>query len=56
MRHFIIWYMDEGISKEGHEGAYEDYTIIQAKDINEAWKMANEMFGDYVVSVEPYNP
>ena len=56
MRYYMIWYTDEGISKEGVEGEYEDYTIIQAYDINDAMKMAQRMFGDYVVSIDPYNP
>lgn len=56
MRYYIIWYTDEGVSKEGVEGEYEDYTIIQANSVEEACKMTDRMFGDYVVSVEPYNP
>lgn len=50
MYNYMIWYND----RPGED--FEDYIIVTANNIKEAWKMATEMFGDYVVSVEPYNP
>ena len=51
MRHYIVWYTDEN-----EEGEYENYFILNAKNINEAGAYAEKMFGDYVISVEPYEP
>lgn len=56
MSYYIIWFMDEGISKKGEVGEYENYAIVQFENIDVAWKEAEKMFGDKVISVEPYNP
>ena len=52
MSHYIIWYTD--VNEKGKE--YENYTIVQAMGITSARAMADEMFGDFVISVEPYTP
>lgn len=51
MSYYIIWFMDEN-----NKGEYENYTIIQAQGITSARQMAEQMFGDYVIDVNPYNP
>ena len=51
MSYYIIWYTDENTS-----GEYENYIIVGAEGITSAHQMATEMFGDYVISVEPYEP
>lgn len=51
MNYYIIWFTDENYTEE-----YENYVIVQAKDKEEAEKMAVEIAGDYVISVERYNP
>lgn len=50
MRHYIVWYNEEP------EKEQEDYVIIHAHDIEDARNMADEMFGEYLISVEPYKP
>lgn len=49
--YYIVWYTDNDGQKD-----YETYSIIQAKDLKEANEMAFQIAGDYVISVEPYNP
>jgi len=49
--YYIVWFTDDNGQEE-----YETYTIIQAKDLKEANEMAFQIAGDYVISVEPYNP
>ena len=50
MSSFIIWYND----RPGED--FEDYIIVTADNVKDGWKKAEEIFGDYVISVEPYNP
>ena len=49
--YYIIWFTDTDGEEE-----YETYVIVQAKDKEEANKMAEQIAGDYVISVESYNP
>ena len=51
MNYFIIWFTDNNGEEE-----YENYVIVQAKSKEEAEKMAVQIAGDYVISVERYNP
>lgn len=50
-RHYIVWYTDNDGEKE-----YENYIIILAESLDYAKKQAETAFGDYVISVEPYEP
>lgn len=50
MNYYIIWYNEEP------EKENEDYLILQAESIEDAKNKAEHMFGDYVISVERYNP
>ena len=49
--YFIIWFTDNNGQEE-----YETYTIVQAKDLADAKEQAFRIAGDYVISVERYNP
>lgn len=49
--YFIIWFTDNDDEKD-----YENYVIVQAKDKEDAEKKAVQIAGDYVISVERYNP
>lgn len=51
MNYYIIWFTDVNYPEE-----CENYVIVQAKDKEEAEKMSLEIAGDYVISVERYNP
>lgn len=50
MRYYIVWYNDEPNKDK------DEYTIVHAYSITDAKNMADKMFGEYVISVEPYNP
>lgn len=50
MKYYMIWY------NEAPEEEQDDYAIIRACDLEDAKKQADKMFGEYVISVEPYNP
>ena len=51
-RHYIVWYTDEN-----EKGEYENYyLILNANSLGEAKADAEKMFGEYVISVEPYEP
>lgn len=51
MRYYIIWFIDNDGEKD-----YENYVIVQADSLDDANRMALEIAGDYVISVEPHNP
>lgn len=51
MNYFIIWFIDNNGEEE-----YENYVIVQAKDKEDAENMAVQIAGDYVISIERYNP
>lgn len=51
MNYYIIWFTDNDGEKE-----YETYTIILAENKEDAEKKAVQIAGDYVISVERYNP
>ena len=50
MRYYIVWYNEEPNTE------LDDYTIVHAYSITDARNIADKMFGEYVISVEPYNP
>ena len=52
MRYYIIWFTDI----DENDVEYESYLIVLAQSINDAWRQAFDLAGDYVVSVEPYEP
>ncbi|MBR4377336.1 MAG: hypothetical protein IKP50_00400 [Bacilli bacterium] len=51
MKYYIVWFTDIDMQEE-----YETYVIFQAKDLKDANEKAFKIAGDYVISVEPYNP
>ena len=51
MNYYIIWFTDNDGEKD-----YENYVIVQAYSLDDANRMAIEIAGDYVISVEPHNP
>ena len=51
MAYYIAWFTDFNGEEE-----YESYVVVQAENSKDAWKKAEEIAGDYVISVEPYNP